>query len=98
MGSPPTQGGGSRNGEVIALQGKPIVWSPLKLRGLKTFRRPSLIPSRPSSRLSFNDNIIFNFLYNGRFFSNISFPSKKAISTVESSQVVCSKLVGCAIL
>ncbi|KAG6599244.1 Kinesin-like protein KIN-14S, partial [Cucurbita argyrosperma subsp. sororia] len=52
MGSPPTQqggGGGSRNGKVIALQRKPIVWSPLKLRGLKNFRRPSLIPSRSSS-------------------------------------------------
>nr|QWT43342.1 kinesin-like protein KIN14M [Citrullus lanatus] len=48
MGSPPTQGG-SRNGKLIALQRKPIVWSPLKLRGLKNFRRPSLIPSRPSS-------------------------------------------------
>ncbi|XP_008454633.2 kinesin-like protein KIN-14S [Cucumis melo] len=53
MGSPPTQGGGSRNGKVIALQRKPIVWSPLKLRGLKTFRRPSLIPSRPSSTTEF---------------------------------------------
>ncbi|XP_038877024.1 kinesin-like protein KIN-14S [Benincasa hispida] len=49
MGSPPTHGGGSRNGKVIALQRKPIVWSPLKLRGLKNFRRPSLIPSRTSS-------------------------------------------------
>lgn len=48
MGSPPTQGG-SRNGKVIALQRKPVVWSPLKLRGLKNFRRPSLIPSRPST-------------------------------------------------
>ncbi|KAG6586262.1 Kinesin-like protein KIN-14S, partial [Cucurbita argyrosperma subsp. sororia] len=45
MGSPPTQG----VPKVIALQRKPVVWSPLKWRELRNFRRPSLIPSRLSS-------------------------------------------------
>ncbi|XP_060667843.1 kinesin-like protein KIN-14S [Ziziphus jujuba] len=42
MGSPPA---------AIALQRKPIIWSPLKLRGMKTNRRPSLLPIRVSTDL-----------------------------------------------
>ncbi|KAF5463421.1 hypothetical protein F2P56_019338 [Juglans regia] len=50
MGSPPTHAGSSqlRNPTVVALQRKALVWSPLKLRSLKTNRKPSLLPSRPS--------------------------------------------------
>ncbi|CAL5378872.1 unnamed protein product [Camellia sinensis] len=47
MGSPPTQAAGSwkpKHPTVIALQRKPLIWSPLKLRGLKSNRR-SLLPS-----------------------------------------------------
>lgn len=47
MGSPPTQAGSwkSKHPTVVALQRKPLVWSPLKLRGMKNNRRPSLLPS-----------------------------------------------------
>ncbi|XP_041022536.1 kinesin-like protein KIN-14S isoform X2 [Juglans microcarpa x Juglans regia] len=50
MGSPPTHAGSSKLGNptVVALQRKALVWSPLKLRSLKTNRKPSLLPSRPS--------------------------------------------------
>ncbi|KAK3200268.1 hypothetical protein Dsin_023683 [Dipteronia sinensis] len=52
MGSPPTQQQpGSwkpRHPTVVALQRKTLVWSPLKLRGMKNFRR-SMLPSVPSS-------------------------------------------------
>ncbi|XP_042939320.1 kinesin-like protein KIN-14S isoform X2 [Carya illinoinensis] len=50
MGSPPTHAGSSkfRNPTVVALQRKALVWSPLKLRSLKTNGKPSLLPSRPS--------------------------------------------------
>ncbi|KAB1202262.1 Kinesin-4 [Morella rubra] len=49
MGSPPTQADSSkwRHPTVVALQRKPVVWSPLKLRGVKNSRKPSLLPSRP---------------------------------------------------
>lgn len=51
MGSPPAQIDSSklRHQPAIALQRKPIIWSPLKLRGMKTSRRPSLLPIRVSS-------------------------------------------------
>jgi hypothetical protein len=29
----------------------PSVWSPLKLRGLKNYRRPSLLPSQPLTEM-----------------------------------------------
>lgn len=46
MGSPPTQAGSwKKHPTVVALQRKPLVWSPLKLRGMKNNRRPSLLPS-----------------------------------------------------
>ncbi|XP_030545551.1 kinesin-like protein KIN-14S [Rhodamnia argentea] len=54
MGSPPTQQVGSwkpKHPTVVALQRKSIVWSPLKWRGMKNMRRPSLLPSRPSSEV-----------------------------------------------
>ncbi|KAL5566090.1 hypothetical protein UlMin_029254 [Ulmus minor] len=56
MGSPPTsQGDGSqvpRNSSVIALKRKPLVWSPLKLRGMMMpTRRPSLLPYRSTSEM-----------------------------------------------
>ncbi|XP_057497304.1 kinesin-like protein KIN-14S [Actinidia eriantha] len=47
MGSPPTAQAGSwkpKHPTVIALQRKPLIWSPLKLRGMKSNRR-SLLPS-----------------------------------------------------
>lgn len=46
MGSPPTQAGSwkPKHPTVVALQRKHLVWSPLKLRGMKTTRR-SLLPS-----------------------------------------------------
>ncbi|XP_057960475.1 kinesin-like protein KIN-14S [Malania oleifera] len=46
MGSPPVQAGSSklRHSAVVALQRKPVVWSPLKLRGIKNYRK-SLLPS-----------------------------------------------------
>ena len=52
----PTQAADSRvarHPAAIALQRKPLVWSPLKLRGLKTNnnRRSLLLPSRPYSEL-----------------------------------------------
>ncbi|KAJ6974315.1 kinesin-like protein KIN-14S [Populus alba x Populus x berolinensis] len=51
MGSPPTQAGSWRpkHPTVVALQRKSLVWSPLKLRNMQNARRPSLLPSRPST-------------------------------------------------
>ncbi|CAK7340697.1 unnamed protein product [Dovyalis caffra] len=51
MGSPPTQAGSwkPKHPIVVALQRKSLVWSPLKVRSTQNFRRPSLIPSRPSN-------------------------------------------------
>lgn len=49
MGSPPAIGSSNlpRQHGAIALQRKPVVWSPLKLRAMmKANRRPSLLPSR----------------------------------------------------
>ncbi|KAF8038777.1 hypothetical protein BT93_B1356 [Corymbia citriodora subsp. variegata] len=54
MGSPPTQQVGSwkpKHPTVVALQRKSVVWSPLKWRGMKNMKRPSLLPSRPSSEM-----------------------------------------------
>jgi kinesin family protein C2/C3 len=53
MGSPPTQAGSwkSKHPTVVALQRKPLMWSPLKLRGLKNYRRPSLLPSQPLTQM-----------------------------------------------
>ncbi|KAK0601864.1 hypothetical protein LWI29_028164 [Acer saccharum] len=55
MGSPPThQQPGSwkpRHPTVVALQRKTLVWSPMKLRGMKNIRR-SMLPSLPSSSSS----------------------------------------------
>jgi kinesin family protein C2/C3 len=53
MGSPPTQAGSwkPKHPTVVALQRKPLVWSPLKLRGLKNYRRPSLLPSQPLTKM-----------------------------------------------
>ncbi|XP_062084738.1 kinesin-like protein KIN-14S [Humulus lupulus] len=57
MGSPPPAMASSisrqqhGSGAVIALQRKPVVWSPLKLRGIKINRRPSLFPSRSISEI-----------------------------------------------
>uniref|UniRef100_A0A2N9FES4 Kinesin motor domain-containing protein n=1 Tax=Fagus sylvatica TaxID=28930 RepID=A0A2N9FES4_FAGSY len=53
MGSPPTQAGSwkPKHPTVVALQRKPLVWSPLKLRGLKNYRRPSLLPSQPLTEM-----------------------------------------------
>lgn len=48
MGSPPTQAPGSwkpKHPTVVALQRKTLVWSPLKVRGMKNYRR-SLLPSQ----------------------------------------------------
>lgn len=48
MGSPPTQAPGSwkpKHPTVVALQRKTLVWSPLKARGMKNYRR-SLLPSQ----------------------------------------------------
>ncbi|KAJ4839955.1 Kinesin-like protein KIN-14S [Turnera subulata] len=48
MGSPPTQPGSwkPRHPTVVALQRKSLIWSPLKLRGMKTYRKSSLLPTR----------------------------------------------------
>uniref|UniRef100_A0A2N9IDQ2 Kinesin-like protein n=1 Tax=Fagus sylvatica TaxID=28930 RepID=A0A2N9IDQ2_FAGSY len=53
MGSPPTQAGSwkPKHPTVVARQWKPLVWSPLKLRGLKNYRRPSLLPSQPLTEM-----------------------------------------------
>ncbi|KAM1525989.1 hypothetical protein ACFX10_010382 [Malus domestica] len=52
MGSPPTLAGSvraARHPAAVALQRKPVIWSPLKLRGMKN-RRPSLLlPLRGSN-------------------------------------------------
>lgn len=52
-GSPPAMAGSNlmRHNGTIALQRKPVVWSPLKLRGMKVNRRPSLLPSRSSTEI-----------------------------------------------
>ncbi|KAL9248102.1 hypothetical protein vseg_021462 [Gypsophila vaccaria] len=47
MASPPSQQVGSwkpKHPTVVALQKKPVVWSPLKLRGLKNFRKSLVMP------------------------------------------------------
>lgn len=36
---------------VIALQRKPLIWSPFKLKGMKSSRKSSLLPSRPSIQM-----------------------------------------------
>ncbi|XP_057439394.1 kinesin-like protein KIN-14S [Lotus japonicus] len=41
----------ARHPTVLALQRKYLVWSPLKLRGLKNSRKTSLLPSRPSTEM-----------------------------------------------
>ncbi|XWS57542.1 hypothetical protein CRYUN_Cryun09bG0183400 [Craigia yunnanensis] len=53
MGSPPVQAGSwkPRHPTVVALQRKSLVWSPLKLRGMQSYRKPSFLPSRPSLQL-----------------------------------------------
>ncbi|PON43931.1 Kinesin-like protein [Trema orientale] len=53
MGSPPAMASSNlpRHHGAIALQRKTVVWSPLKLRGMKVNRRPSLLPSRPSTEI-----------------------------------------------
>lgn len=59
MGSPPTQQLGSwkpKHPTVVALQRKSIVWSPLKWRGMKNMKRPSLLPSRPSSEVQWRNS------------------------------------------
>ncbi|KAJ4719475.1 Kinesin-like protein [Melia azedarach] len=51
MGSPPSQAPGSwkpKHPTVVALQKKTLVWSPLKLKGMKNYRR-SLLPSQTSN-------------------------------------------------
>ncbi|KDP23518.1 hypothetical protein JCGZ_23351 [Jatropha curcas] len=50
MGSPPTQAGSwkPKHPTVVALQRKSLVWSPLKLKGMKNYRKTSLLPSRHS--------------------------------------------------
>ncbi|KAL5783678.1 hypothetical protein ACOSP7_008707 [Xanthoceras sorbifolium] len=56
MGSPPTQQAGSwkpKHPTVVALQRKSLVWSPLKFRGMKNYRR-SLLPSSSQSTSSYD--------------------------------------------
>ncbi|KAF2316879.1 hypothetical protein GH714_042220 [Hevea brasiliensis] len=52
IGSPPTQAGSwkPRHPTVVALQRKALVWSPLKLRGMKNYRK-SLLPSQPLAEI-----------------------------------------------
>ncbi|XP_022719380.1 kinesin-like protein KIN-14S isoform X2 [Durio zibethinus] len=51
MGSPPVPAGlwKPRHPTVVALQRKSLVWSPLKLRGMQSYRKSSLLPLRPSA-------------------------------------------------
>ncbi|GKV20670.1 hypothetical protein SLEP1_g30758 [Rubroshorea leprosula] len=51
MGSPPIQPGSwkPKHPTVVALQRKTLVWSPLKFKAMTNYRRPSLIPSQPST-------------------------------------------------
>ncbi|XWS58200.1 hypothetical protein CRYUN_Cryun08bG0014300 [Craigia yunnanensis] len=51
MGSPPVQVGSwkPRHPTVVALQRKSLVWSPLKLRGMQSYRKSSFLPLRPSA-------------------------------------------------
>lgn len=53
MGSPPTQAGSWRpkHPTVVALQRKSLVWSPLKLRGMKNARRSLLPSSHPTTEM-----------------------------------------------
>ncbi|KAJ0079241.1 hypothetical protein Patl1_22637 [Pistacia atlantica] len=54
MGSPPTQVAGSwrpKHPTVVALQRKSLVWSPLKLRGMKNSRRSLLPSSHPTTEM-----------------------------------------------
>ncbi|XP_065854561.1 kinesin-like protein KIN-14S [Euphorbia lathyris] len=48
MGSPPTQAGSwkPRHPTVVALQRKSLIWSPLKLKGVKNYRKSSILPER----------------------------------------------------
>ncbi|KAK7344235.1 hypothetical protein VNO77_13612 [Canavalia gladiata] len=39
---------GTRHPTGVALQRKPLLWSPLKLRGMKSNRKSSFLPSRPT--------------------------------------------------
>lgn len=61
MGSPPTEAGSlrSKHPAVIALQRKQLVWSPLKMRNMRNYRR-SFVPSWPTTlwgmNLHQNDN------------------------------------------
>ncbi|KAK9293090.1 hypothetical protein L1049_021075 [Liquidambar formosana] len=47
MGSPPTQAGSwkPKHPTVVALQRKHLVWSPLKFKSMKNYRKTSLLPS-----------------------------------------------------
>ncbi|XWS64549.1 hypothetical protein CRYUN_Cryun05aG0013600 [Craigia yunnanensis] len=51
MGSPPVQAGSwkPRHPTVVALQRKSFVWSPLKLRGMQSYRKSPFLPLRPSA-------------------------------------------------
>ncbi|XVF41935.1 hypothetical protein PTKIN_Ptkin01aG0320600 [Pterospermum kingtungense] len=51
MGSPPVQAGSwkPRLPTVVALQRKSLVWSPLKLRGMQSYRKSTFLPLRPSA-------------------------------------------------
>ncbi|XVE89690.1 hypothetical protein DITRI_Ditri20bG0016100 [Diplodiscus trichospermus] len=51
MGSPPGQAGSwkPRHPTVVALQRRSLVWSPLKLRGMQSYRKSSFLPLRPST-------------------------------------------------
>ncbi|XP_015570564.1 kinesin-like protein KIN-14S isoform X1 [Ricinus communis] len=54
MGSPPAAQAGPwkpRHPTVVALQRKSLVWSPLKLRGPKNYRKSSILPYRPSTEM-----------------------------------------------
>ncbi|RXH82293.1 hypothetical protein DVH24_036634 [Malus domestica] len=69
MGSPPTLAGSvraARHPAAVALQRKPVIWSPLKLRGMKN-RRPSLLlPLRGSNDMRLTDmSITFSVGTNG---------------------------------
>lgn len=47
----PTQADSRMARHPIPLQRKSLIWSPLKLRGLKSSRKTSLLPSRPSTQM-----------------------------------------------
>ncbi|WCJ43156.1 Kinesin-like protein KIN-14S [Euphorbia peplus] len=48
MGSPPMQAGSwkPRHPTVVALQRKSLIWSPLKLKGARNYRKSSILPER----------------------------------------------------